>query len=221
MKWAVFFSVFVVITLSFFSVPNKGFSKTCIEIQDLTGNTSEIGRPPAPIPWGPIYRPDDPDPFKFDKNSFFPYIKKMHNTRVIIAFHKGISELDEFDRSNFVRHARNVWNYYWEIFNGFPFGKYTILFLNGPSNKIGAWGIGYELAYPWGNIISPYCKDFHFHTHEILHAWISGGDGGINPKINKREKWFIEGFASYFDVRAGALLHNNVRKLEDIEVTSQ
>ena len=217
MKRLVFSSVFLAIGLSFFFAPNKGFSEACPVIQDLTGDTSAIGRPAAPIPWDEIYGGDDQDPFRFDRNLYYAYGKRMHGRRVIIAFNKGIGEIDEFDRSYFARYARNVWNYYWEIFKGFPFGKYTILFLNGPSQRDGEWGVGYEVAYPWRNNSGPYCKDFIVHSHGIFHAWLSGGNGGINPKINKREKWFFEGFTSYYDVRSWALFSENIRELEDIE----
>lgn len=179
-----------------------------LEIEDLTGDTSAIGNPQEPRPFN-----SDPPPgfLQFDETEYYTYRKPMHGREMRVAFNRELTEVGEQIRGNFANYAFNIWNHYWNIFQGYPFPDYTILFRNGPVTWEGEHGAGYEVPPD----IVPNCEYFSAAAHGIFHSWLSGGNGGINPADRKRDLWFIEGFSSYFDLRAYFLYRKNVEPVDD------
>ena len=181
----------------------------CPEIEDLTFNISEVGSPSKPRPISDYGY--EANPFEYKEDEYETYRKRLHNTEVKIAFSTYIEELDESTKLNFSQFVYNTWNYYWNVFQGFPFDTYTILFLNGPLLHNGAFSLGYEVEYPFLDCCSPSCGKYSSHAHEIFHAW------PIVAKDCIREKWFIEGSTVYYEQRTFPLFNQNVRTLHEIE----
>jgi len=207
--------ILTMLSLPFFDFATIGRAQECPNIQDLTFNVSAVGSPSKPRPINDYGY--ESNPFEYNEENYYTYRKQMHNADIIVAYGKDIPNLDAATKSNFSKYVYNVWNYYWNIFQGFPFDKYTILFHTGPFLNPGARGLGYETAYPFTYCCSPYCGNYVAHAHEIFHAWDSGGDGGINPKENSREKWFIEGGTIYYEHRSYPIFMENVRGLQEVE----
>jgi len=177
------------IMLTMLSLPPFGFTligraQECPDIQDLTFNISEVGSPSEPRSINDYGYQSNP--LEYDETSYYTYKQKIHNVELIVAYHKDIKNLDDLTKSNFSQYAFNVWNYYWNIFQGFPFDKYTILFLNGPLLHNTAFSIGYEVEYPFIDCCSPFCRNYISHSHEIFHAWNSGAFGALNAKDELR-----------------------------------
>ena len=106
---------------------NEGsWPESCPQPYSLIGDPFKFGEPQNPRDLS-LYGYIE-DPFVFNPTEYYVYKKSMHGREVIVAFNKQIpeSEYGEDSRSNFAIYAFNIWDYYWHIFEGFPFAKYTI-----------------------------------------------------------------------------------------------
>jgi len=120
---------------------------------------------------------------------------QLHGRPVTFAFskHLGLNQETEQEWVDFVK-AR--WLEWWDIFQGFPFPSYTIVF--GGDELVwtaGAKGVGFEIDYGW---LVTHTGDAAL-AHEIFHAWLPNsivvGTGRLE------EKWFNEGVTEYYGYR--------------------
>lgn len=185
----------------------------CYELEDLRGDTSDIGHPESPVPGLPK---DTPPPgfLSFDEENYYVNRTNMHGREIRVAFSKEITQLDESLRRNFSQFIFNVWSYYWKIFGGFSYANYTVVVVNGPMRFAGGWGLGYEVEGPdvMPGCFPSSCENYICASHEIFHAW--------NPHsldTGRQQAWFIEGATNYYSSRAYALFYQNVRTIDSIQ----
>jgi hypothetical protein len=182
------------------------------QYENLVGDTSSVGNPVEPIPFSK-YNDDVPeDALEYNNKDYYVLTREMHGREVTVAFDKAIDHVEEDSAENFSQFIFNVWDYYWNIFEGFPFENYTVVFLTGQPRWGGAHGIGYE--WQWSSStasIKPYS-----HAHEVFHAWNAFGDSAISAK-QVEDKWFVEGITVYYENRTAALLGNNRRIFENVQ----
>ena len=116
------------------------------------------------------------------------YVYRLHARDVTIAFEKelGLTTQEEEYLASFVR---DRWLEWWNVFQGFPFPSYTVVFATEEYNgNAGASGYQHNWA-EWKNK-SFACQAI---SHEIFHSW--NGDA-ISPP-----KWFQEGITQYYGYR--------------------
>ena len=176
-----------------------------------SSGSSSPGNPVKPRNWyEEVFKDGVPSPpdgwLEFD-NSFRVAESTLHKREVTIAVspETGVSD-GEFN--SFSQFCFDTWNYYWDIFRGFPFESYTIVIKtkNATDWEGAAQGIGYEDVYDSSSWVNLDHDNYRIWAHEIFHAWNSGSQGAINPEDRVREFWVAEGFTDYFSFRAATAL---------------
>jgi len=173
---------------------------------DSSGDSS-AGNPAEPLDWYKVFYAAPPEGWLEFDNSFRVAESTLHERDVTIAV-SSAAGVSKGKFNSFSQFCFDSWNYYWDIFGGFPFDSYTIVIKTKDATSwVGAaQGIGYEDVYDRSYWVNLDPDNYRIWAHEIFHAWNSGSRGAINPTERVREFWVVEGFTDYFSFRAATAL---------------
>ncbi len=165
-------------------------------LPDLT----TLGEPANPI----VYRGFNPPRFlSYNKEEFYISQRIIHGRTVTIAWEKTLEE-SEAIRQSIDDAYFNAFITWWNVFGGFPYKTYTVVFHTDPNfYNPGEHGIGYET--PGKSIVDWYLKESndkfnHFKSqisHEVFHAWNNEALAISSNDV----LWFREGVTMYYSDR--------------------
>lgn len=193
--WAslIFFSILItfLIGLSDIRVASGAGVQGCLD--QTIGDISIPGKPVNPtLSEERLFVDLDPIPMFLQLNINDPkydiFQEEMHNRTITVAISKSFVE-EEVRRNEISQFAFDTWAIYWNIFGGFPFDKYTIVFdANLPWSNSG-FGTGFDASFTYIDAIA----------HEMFHAWNWNAIGVDKAKC----WWLLEGVTRYYNFRQG------------------
>lgn len=171
-------------------------------IEDIIKNFKKLslaGNPSTPVQ----YKGYNPPGFlEYDYNNFYVETYNIHQRKVTIAWAKdvAISETKRKEINDFIFTKFIEW---WEVFGGFPWSTYTIVFKNEPKYAGGEQGIGYE-----ANAVNYIQENYHERiAHEVFHAW-TNAISDVDEGKYEDALWYREGITQYYGDRgAGRSLY--------------
>ena len=162
-----------------------------------TPDLSVLGNPAKPMP-----RNNSPmmSMLQFDPEAFHVYEREIHGRIVTIAWEKSANipesdwiKISDFYMETFIRH--------WEVFGGYPWSFYTVIFQNENNWRWGEGSPGY-IASPDEYIRDDIPKEMI--SHEVAHSWLTGAIG-IGHTSLKPNIWYEEGITSYYGYRGAGI----------------
>jgi len=162
-------------------------TKTPTSTPDITA----LGQPEKPFPARsakPIYNEKD-----------FTIIQKTIHDRLVTIAWENSANIPEGKQKEISYFYFRTFINWWEIFQGFPYDSYTVVFKKNGNNR-GETGVGYEAtASEYAMKLDGGLKERI--THEVLHAWIGAAVCDIQERKFDDGLWFREGITQYYGDR--------------------
>ncbi len=167
-------------------------------------NINLIGIPSTPI----AYEGFNPQGFlSYNEVDFFVYMRVLHEREMIIAWEKSI-EVTEKIRVEINNRYYDAFLTWWEIFQGFPYEKITIVFHADPNfYNPGEHGIGFEAPVQEQIMWLEKQKSDNFNhidetiSHWVFHLW---NNEALRLQTDD-DVWFREGVTTYYSDRYSGL----------------
>lgn len=140
----------------------------------------------------------------FDNERFSVFQQTIHARPVTIAWEIS-AQIPTMQQSLVSYYYFEMFKEYWEIFRGFPYDSYTVVFKNiDKSTQFEETGIGYEA--PASLFVGDISGIQGMISHQVFHAWVGNALCDLQEKKLHDGLWFEEGITQYYGDRGGAYL---------------